>query len=287
MMTRMSGTSWVSVVVEDDDDDRELIATTLTMTGLVVHTAATGREGLALVEATNPDLVTLDIGLPDLDGIEVCRQVRAVSDAYIVLISGRTDEVDRLMGLETGADDYLTKPFSPRELQARVTAMFRRPRRPIPSPTLTPTPSPTPTSSPTLTPTPASSTPASSTPTSSTDAQTADGAAEAGDEVVVLGKLAVDLESRSVTVDQTNVELTRTEFELLAVMVAAPRRVWARDVLLRRVWGEDWGTDEHLVEVHVGNLRRKLGGAAGSVSLIRTVRGVGYRMEEPAAIWAD
>ncbi|WP_230208919.1 response regulator transcription factor [Nostocoides sp. HKS02] len=253
----MSGTPTVGVVVEDDDDIRELIATTLTMKGLTVHTAATGREGLELIGATNPDLVTLDIGLPDLDGIEVCRQVRAVSDAYIVLISGRTDEVDRLMGLETGADDYLTKPFSPRELQARVTAMFRRPRRPT----------------------------AWTTRAAYPDAQTADGAA--GDGVVVLGKLAVDLESRSVTVDETDVELTRTEFELLAVMVGAPRRVWARDVLLRRVWGEDWGTDEHLVEVHVGNLRRKLGGATGSASLIRTVRGVGYRMEEPSAVWAD
>jgi DNA-binding response OmpR family regulator len=105
--------------------------------------------------------------------------------------------------------------------------------------------------------------------------------------VVTLGRLAVDLESRTVVVDETEVELTRTEFELLAAMVAAPRRVWARDVLLRLVWGEDWAADEHLVEVHVGNMRRKLGRAAGSTSLIRTVRGVGYRMEEPSVVWAD
>ena len=122
-----------AVVVEDDPDIRELIAASLGKKGLEVHTAESGREGLELVAAVRPDLVTLDLGLPDLDGIEVCRRVREVSDAYIVMISARTDEIDRLMGLETGADDYLTKPFSPRELQARVTAMFRRPRA-VPEP---------------------------------------------------------------------------------------------------------------------------------------------------------
>jgi DNA-binding response OmpR family regulator len=251
MMARMSDRPRTAVVVEDDGDIRELIAHTLEMKGLTVHTALNGREGLDLVRSESPDLVTLDIGLPDLDGIEVCRRVREISDAYVVLISARTDEVDRLMGLETGADDYLTKPFSPRELQARVAAMFRRPRAAAPAPT--------------------AATDSSSEP----------------EGVVTLGRLAVDLESRSVRVDQTEVELTRTEFELLATMVSAPRRVWARDVLLRLVWGDDWAADEHLVEVHVGNMRRKLGRAAGSASLIRTVRGVGYRMEEPTAIWAD
>jgi two-component system OmpR family response regulator len=243
----MSEQPRTAVVVEDDADIRELIAHTLAMKGLTVHTAPTGREGLDLVRAETPDLVTLDIGLPDLDGIEVCRRVREVSDAYVVLISARSEEVDRLMGLETGADDYLTKPFSPRELQARVAAMFRRPRSAAPAPSTTQAPS-----------------------------------EDDSENVVTLGRLAVDLESRSVTVDQTEVELTRTEFDLLATMVRAPRRVWARDVLLRLVWGEDWAADEHLVEVHVGNMRRKLGRAAGSANLIRTVRGVGYRMEEPS-----
>jgi two-component system, OmpR family, response regulator len=257
MMAAMSDTR-TAVVVEDDADIRELIAHTLTMKGLAVHVAQTGREGLDLVRDHQPDLVTLDIGLPDIDGIEVCRRVREISDAYVVMVSARSDEVDRLMGLETGADDYLTKPFSPRELQARVTAMFRRPRAAAPSA--------------------ATSAPAPVAPVATT---------EDADGVVTLGQLSVDLESRSVTVGSTEVELTRTEFELLATMVRAPRRVWARDVLLRLVWGDDWAADEHLVEVHVGNMRRKLSRAAGSVSLIRTVRGVGYRMEEPSAVWAD
>ena len=126
----MMGSARTAVVVEDDDDIRELITHSLTMQGFAVSTASSGQAGLDLVVATAPDLVTLDLGLPDLDGIEVCRRVRDVSQAYVVMISARTDEIDRLMGLEIGADDYLTKPFSPRELQARVNAMFRRPRTP-------------------------------------------------------------------------------------------------------------------------------------------------------------
>jgi len=253
----------VVVVVEDDIDTRELIEHSLGMKGYEVHTASTGRAGLALIERVAPDLVTLDLGLPDLDGTEVCRRVREMSDAYIVMISARSEEVDRLIGLEIGADDYVTKPFSPRELQARVTAMFRRPRLGAASaqPPNVPVP-----------------------PTAAVEeVQPSATLAEEG-EVVTLGRLRVDRESRSVTVDETEVELTRTEFDLLATMIAAPRRVWGRDVLLRLVWGDGWAADEHLVEVHVGNMRRKLGRAAGSVAFIRTVRGVGYLMEEPSAV---
>jgi DNA-binding response OmpR family regulator len=181
------------------------------------------------------------------------------------MISARSEEVDRLIGLEIGADDYVTKPFSPRELQARVTAMFRRPRLGAAS-------------------TQAQGGPVATTAASAPSQQSAPAALAQETEVVTLGRLRVDLESRSVTVDDTEVELTRTEFDLLATMIAAPRRVWGRDVLLRLVWGDGWAADEHLVEVHVGNMRRKLGKAAGSVPLIRTVRGVGYRMEEPSAV---
>ena len=258
----MTGPAPVVVVVEDDIDTRELIEHSLGMKGYEVHTASTGRAGLELVRRVAPDLVTLDLGLPDLDGTEVCRRVREMSDAYIVMISARSEEVDRLIGLEIGADDYVTKPFSPRELQARVTAMFRRPRLGAPAP--------------------AALSPALPAPAEQEQPGAAALAEEA--EVVTLGRLRVDLESRSVTVDDTEVELTRTEFDLLATMIAAPRRVWGRDVLLRLVWGDGWAADEHLVEVHVGNMRRKLGKAPGSVPFIRTVRGVGYRMEEPSAV---
>ncbi|GAA2746029.1 response regulator transcription factor [Terrabacter aerolatus] len=264
----MMGSERTAVVVEDDDDIRELITHSLTMQGFDVSTASSGQAGIELVVATDPDLVTLDLGLPDLDGIEVCRRVRDVSQAYVVMISARTDEIDRLMGLEIGADDYLTKPFSPRELQARVNAMFRRPR-----------------------------TVGSATVAESAAAATPDGAAapvsvataeatppETDHSLVRHGRIAVDPEGRVVTVDDQEVDLTRTEFDLLSTLLSAPRRVWSRAVLLDSLWGPGW-SEEHLVEVHVGNLRRKLSrlGPDGLRAPIRTVRGVGYRMEEPDA----
>jgi two-component system, OmpR family, response regulator len=264
----MMGSARTAVVVEDDDDIRELITHSLTMQGFEVSAASSGQAGLELVVATDPDLVTLDLGLPDLDGIEVCRRVRDVSQAYVVMISARTDEIDRLMGLEIGADDYLTKPFSPRELQARVNAMFRRPR----------TAGPTASDETAGTGADGSGLPATGT--------SADGASPDAPtlELVRHGRIAVDPEGRVVTVDDQEVDLTRTEFDLLSTLVSAPRRVWSRAVLLDSLWGPGW-SEEHLVEVHVGNLRRKLSrlGPDGMRAPIRTVRGVGYRMEEPDA----
>ncbi|GAA5020966.1 response regulator transcription factor [Terrabacter aeriphilus] len=268
----MMGSARTAVVVEDDDDIRELITHSLTMQGFEVRTAASGQAGVELVMASDPDLVTLDLGLPDLDGIEVCRRVRDVSTAYVVMISARTDEIDRLMGLEIGADDYLTKPFSPRELQARVNAMFRRPRAARNGDATDAAPAP-------------------SAPGAGADngqvAAAATAAVVAVDEGPALtrhGRLAVDPESRVVTVDEQEADLTRTEFDLLAILLSAPRRVWSRAVLLDSLWGPGW-SEEHLVEVHVGNLRRKLSklGPSGGRAPIRTVRGVGYRMEEPDA----
>jgi two-component system, OmpR family, response regulator len=254
-----------AVVVEDDDDIRELITHSLTMQGFEVSAAASGLAGVELVVATDPDLVTLDLGLPDLDGIEVCRRVRDVSQAYVVMISARTDEIDRLMGLEIGADDYLTKPFSPRELQARVNAMFRRPRAVRVNGSEAATDS--------------------AATTVATDARADDASRDDAPHTLVRhGRIAVDPEARIVTVDGNEADLTRTEFDLLTTLVSAPRRVWSRAVLLDSLWGPGW-TEEHLVEVHVGNLRRKLSrlGPAGHRAPIRTVRGVGYRMEEPDA----
>ena len=260
----MTGSERTAVVVEDDDDIRELITHSLTMQGFEVAAAASGQAGLDLVMANDPDLVTLDLGLPDLDGIEVCRRVRDVSQAYVVMISARTDEIDRLMGLEIGADDYLTKPFSPRELQARVNAMFRRPRAVRAT----------------------ADVPAAGTnggPPAPTPAATPSGG-ESDATTIRHGRIAVDAEGRVVTVDGKEADLTRTEFDLLATLLSAPRRVWSRAVLLDGLWGPGW-SEEHLVEVHVGNLRRKLTklGPAGGRAPIRTVRGVGYRMEEPDA----
>jgi DNA-binding response OmpR family regulator len=120
--------AWSAVIVDDDADIRALIAELLRQSGFEVTEAASGTDGIAAVREVQPDVVTLDLNLPDLDGIEVCRRIREITDAYVVMLTARPDEIDRLMGLEIGADDYLTKPFSPRELRARIAAMLRRPR---------------------------------------------------------------------------------------------------------------------------------------------------------------
>ena len=232
-----------ALVVEDDEDIRSLIELTLSTQGFKVMTADSGLAGVEAVRDHDPDLVTLDLGLPGIDGIEACRRIREISDAYVVMITARDDEVEKLIGLETGADDYLSKPFSPRELNARVNAMFRRPRR---------------------------------------GQGAASPAADAGHEVLRHGSLKVDVDGRRAFIDDTEVALTRTEFDLLTELMRTPARVWTREALLRSVWDTEWATDTHLVEVHIGNLRRKLGEGRDSPRFIRTVRGVGYRMEQPA-----
>ncbi len=229
-----------AVVIEDDEDIRSLIEFTLTSQGFEVRSAETGLAGIELVTGFDPDLVTLDLGLPGIDGIETCRRIRETNDVYIVMITARDEEIDRLIGLETGADDFISKPFSPRELQARVNALFRRPRRPTASTASVPPPLP-----------------------------------ETTNEVLDHGLLKLDVDGRRVFRGDDELELTRTEFDLLTELMRTPARVWTREALLRSVWGTDWATDTHLVEVHVGNLRRKLGEAS---ALVRTVRGVGYRM---------
>jgi DNA-binding response OmpR family regulator len=226
-----------ALVVEDDADLGVLLVEVLSQAGFAVQTTAFGRDALSLVKRADPDLVTLDLGLPDLDGVEVCRQLRAAgSEAYVIMLTARDDEIDRLIGLEIGADDYLSKPFSPRELRARAMAMMRRPRR-VESSTMPGRPA-----------------------------------------IMRFGALSVDLDSRVALLGEEELDLTRTEFDLLATLVSGPRRVWTRESLLNRVWGTDWTRDAHLIEVHVGNLRRKLGDDSRSGQWIRTVRGVGYRL---------
>lgn len=230
----MDSSARKAVVVEDDADIRNLVVDLLTQSGFVVLYTSSGRDGIEVVRREKPDLVTLDLGLPDLDGTEVCRKVREITDAYIIMVTARAEEIDRLIGLEIGADDYISKPFSPRELRARVAALFRRPRGTAQSPESAP--------------------------------------------VLRLGELEVDVEGRTVTIAAEEITLTRTEFDLLATLLANPKRVWPRETLLHQVWGNDWIGDTHLVEVHMGNLRRKLGDTASRPRWIRTVRGVGYRM---------
>ncbi|MDF9276841.1 response regulator transcription factor [Arthrobacter sp. EH-1B-1] len=248
-----------AVVVEDDPDIRELLVLTLSMVGFNIIETASGREALALVREHKPDLVTLDLNLPDLDGMEVCRQLRPETDAYIVMITARVEEIERVLGLEIGADDFIIKPFSPREVRARVAAMFRRPRSFVDGGS--------------------GSRDAASREAVSRDAAGTEAAAgSAVDGVVVHGSLSVDVEGRVARLGGEELPLTKIEFDLLATLITGARRVWTRETLLERVWGEGWTDDHHLVEVHIRNLRKKLGEDTREPRFIKTVRGVGYRM---------
>jgi DNA-binding response OmpR family regulator len=313
------------VVVDDDGDVRLLLRRTLEMQGFAVFEAATGAEALLNIQEHRPDLVTLDLNLPDLDGVEVCRRLRKFSDAYVVMLTARADEIDELIGLEIGADDFISKPFSPRSVQARVTAVMRRhrptPQRPTPRRRATDfmpvapgnSSSGTPGSTAELPETPrrraddvvpgagsalspaglatlhepprrraSDAAPDTSEfariPSSESPTAAAAGVRLDADGVVRHGPLVVEAEGRAASIDGVELELTRTEFDLLEALAGAPRRVWTRRALLTKVWGTEWPMDEHLVEVHIGNLRKKLGDKGREPRFIRTVRGVGYRM---------
>ncbi|WP_299166316.1 response regulator transcription factor [uncultured Arthrobacter sp.] len=242
-----------AVVVEDDPDIRELLVLTLSMVGFNIIETASGREALDLVRQHQPDLVTLDLNLPDLDGMEVCRQLRPETDAYIVMITARVEEIERVLGLEIGADDFIVKPFSPREVRARVAAMFRRPRSIADGTSVL----------------------GGSEPGGAAGTEVA---AEVDDAVVVHGSLSVDVEGRVARLNHEELPLTKIEFDLLATLITGSRRVWTRESLLARVWGDGWTDDHHLVEVHIRNLRKKLGEDTREPRFIKTVRGVGYRM---------
>jgi DNA-binding response OmpR family regulator len=226
------------LVVEDTDEIRELVRTVLVKAGFDVRTVSSGADCMAEVRRRSPDLIVLDLGLPDADGTEVCRQIRAETNCYVLMLTARAEEVDLLIGLAVGADGYMAKPFSPRELVARVQAMLRFPR------------------------------PGAAPATEEPDAEA----------VRKLAELEVDEDSREVRVDGTVVDLTRTEFDLLAALASRPGRVLQRETLLREVWQTDWEGSVRLVEAHMSNLRRKLQAAGLSTPEIRTVRGVGYRL---------
>lgn len=253
----------VALIIEDDADVRQLLVMTLGMNGFTTIEAGSGREGVALVRGRRPDLVTLDLNLPDIDGVEVCRQIRPLTDAYIIMITARQDEIDRLIGLEIGADDFVVKPFSPREVGARVNAMFRRPRNAA---------SAEPQQAGTVDAAPVGSPAAGVTP-----------APEPVEGLLVHGPIEIDTEGRIAMLDGAELPLTRIEFDLLATLVSGPRRVWQRETLLAKIWGDGWVNDQHLVEVHIRNLRKKLNEDTKAPRFIRTVRGVGYRMIPPSA----
>ena len=224
-----------ALVVEDEPELAALVGSYLERAGFAVTLSYDGLQAVALAREVDPDVIVLDLGLPSLDGVEVCRQVRTFSGAYVVMLTARSDEVDTLIGLSVGADDYLTKPFSPRELVARVQAMLRRPR-----------------------------------PRSQ--------AAGTEEAARTFGPLTIDPVGREVWLDGAPVALTRTEFDLLAALSQRPRMAYSRQQLIEAVWGPAWVGDEHLVDVHIGHLRHKLGDDPNEGRFVRTVRGVGYRM---------
>jgi DNA-binding response OmpR family regulator len=216
------------VVAEDDPAISDLVAMYLRREGFGVHTERDGDLALAAVRRLRPVAVVLDIGLPGTDGIEVCRALRAAGDwTPLLFVTARDDEVDRVVGLELGADDYVTKPFSPRELVARLRGVLRR------------------------------------------------SAGTAPDETLTVGAVTLDLARRRVWAGADEVTLTTTEFDLLAHLLAHPGRVRTREQLLSAVWGYEAAAGTRTVDVHVAQLRGKLGDA----SPIRTVRGVGYAAE--------
>ena len=288
----------VAVVVEDDEDIRELMADLLGQSGFTVHTADSGRAGVAAVREQDPVVVTVDLGLPDFDGYEVTRQVRQFSDAYVVMLTARTEEIDTLLGLEAGADDYITKPFRPRELRARIDAMLRRPRTDgLPSVAQDATTGPTravpqaPAGS-AAAPVPAPTTPASQAESESTLAAPAPLADSAAHARLELNGLTLYPHLHHVEAAGREVPLTPTEFLLLETLLRSGQVVRSKAELARTVRGDDadGGTfvakaDERTVEVHVGNLRRKLADDPNEPQWIQTVRGVGYRMAgRPVAV---
>jgi DNA-binding response OmpR family regulator len=217
------------LLVEDEPSVGELVRGYLTRDGYRVLWVRSGDEALAELDRHQVRLVLLDIGLPGKDGFDVCRDIRARSQVPILMLTARDEEPDRIVGLEVGADDYVTKPFSPRELVARMKAVLRR--------------------------------------------------AEPQDrrDSLTLADVVLDRESRDVTVDGSPVELTAKEFDLLAFFMANTGIVVSRDVLLDRVWGVEYPGGTRTVDVHVAQLRRKL----GRPELIRTLRGAGYKAVSP------
>jgi len=218
------------VIIEDDRNISDLVDLYLRNAGFRVLQAPDATRGLEIIANEKPSLVLLDIGLPGpVDGIEACREIRKTSDLPVVFLTARDDEVDRVLGLELGADDYIVKPFSPRELVARVRAILRR----------------------------------------------AEGSSRPSETPITVGGVTVDSVRREATVNEEPVQLTAREFDLLAHFVENPRIVFNRRQLLDAVWGVGWIGDERTVDVHVRQLRRKLGEALP----LTTIWGVGYRCD--------
>ena len=230
------------LLIEDEDGIIHLINLYLKNEGFTVVIAKDGADGLALHAREQPDLVILDIMLPAIDGFEVCKRIRAWSKTPILMLTARSSEEDRITGLDLGADDYLVKPFSPRELVSRVRAILRR------------------------------------SGSSDTPAPTNEQAPTAKNEVLRFPGLTIDLPARRVEVNGVEIALTPTEFDLLALLARSPDRVFTREILMNKVWGYDYLGDGHTIDVHMSALRKKIELEPGQ-RYIKTVWRVGYRFE--------
>ncbi len=221
------------LVIEDDDDVRAAIRRALLLGGYEIIQASTGQEGLQRAQADVPDAIVLDLGLPDIDGIEVCRTLRRAGDRTpILMLTARAEVGDRVDGLDAGADDYLVKPYDVRELQARLRAIMRR------------------------------------------HLEGADGG------VMRFAELELDPDAHGARIGDREIELTRTEYQLLELLMLNPRRVLSAELIYDRVWRYDFGPSGNALRVYIGYLRRKLE-AGGGRRLIQTVHGVGYVLREP------
>ena len=219
------------LLVEDDASIREIVSIGLKSAGFRVVTAMDGRQGLASARSGGFDAVILDVMLPYLDGFEVCREVRKFSRVPVVMLTARTDLIDVVVGLESGADDYVKKPFELPELIARLRAVLRR------------------------------------------------AAAPADDMMIAAGRLQIDPAGFTVRRDGVELSLTATEFRLLVELARRPGQVFTRELLLQRVWDYEYLGESHLVDVAIGRLRAKVEDDPSHPALIKTIRGVGYRLD--------
>jgi DNA-binding response OmpR family regulator len=225
------------LLVDDERSIQTLLSYPLQKDGYEVVSAFDGREALARFNETSFDLVVLDVMLPGVDGLEVCRRLRSRSSVPIIMLTARSEEVDKVVGLEIGADDYITKPFSMREFRSRVKAVLRR-------------------------------------------AAMRRVAEEEGEQPITAGELRLDPGKRSVALDGRTVTTTFVEFEILAALMGAPGRVFTRDMLLSRIWGDSAFRDPRTIDVHIRHLREKLEQDPKDPAYIFTVRGVGYRFRD-------
>ena len=222
------------LVIEDERDLAGIVVDYATAAGYVARSIADGRDALEAIRRSVPDLIVLDLMLPGMDGIALCREVRTFSDVPIIMVTARVEEIDRLLGLEVGADDYVCKPFSPRELMARVGVILRR-------------------------------------------------AARAASPEPAAAAIEIDDAARLVRIRGKTLDLTPTEYALLATMARRPGSVWSRAALLDLVRADSFAINDRAIDSHVKNLRRKIAALLPGVEVVESVYGVGYRVELPPA----